>query len=304
MQLRQLVASFLQGFGTSLAGQMLTATIVVIAGWYIAHLAVKLFAPPVTRRFERQSIVQAILRAIKLAIILLSILIAIGILPVGIGLSNIFLSVTVISGVVGVVLAPVISSYIEGIFLLADRPYEIGDMIRIVDNEYIEQRGFIQDITLRHTKILARNNTVMIIPNAAIRERDVINYSIEDERTWMNIDISVAYEGDLAAARRIMIRAARNTDGVIDGGPTIRIGAARYPARPTCLIHEYGDNGIILRLRYWMQTPYYPGRIQSEIQERILEEVDEADVEFPYPHIHFVFDETDDRPESDIVYRS
>ena len=304
MQLRQVVASFLRGFGTSLTGQILTAIIVVIIGWYIANLAVRLLGPHITQRFERQSITQTILRTIKGAIILFSVLVAIGILPFGIGLSSIFLSVTVISGVVCVVLAPVISSYIEGMFLLADRPYEIGDMIRLVDSEHVEQRGFIQDITLRHTKILTRDNTVIVIPNAAIRERDVINYSIEDERTWMALDLSVTYEGDLAAARQIMIRAARNTDGVIDGGPTIRIGTARYPARPTCLIHEYADNGIVLRLRYWAQTPYYPGRIRSEIQERIWEDVDEANVEFPYPHIHLVFDETDDESERDILHRS
>jgi small conductance mechanosensitive channel len=301
MQIGQTVASFLQWLGTSLVGQILTAAVVIIVGWHVANLAVRLLGRPVAHRFERQSLTKTILRTIKFAIVLFSVAIAIGILPLGIGFSNIFLSVTVISGVVGITLAPVVSSYLEGLFLLADRPYEIGDMIRLVDSEHIEQRGFIQDITLRHTKILARDNTVVVIPNSAIRERDVINYSIEDERTWMTLDLSVTYEGDLAEARRIMIRAAGDTDGVIDGGPTIRIGAARYPARPTCLIHEYADNGVILRLRYWMRTPHYPGRIRSEIQERIWKELDEADVEFPYPHTHLVFDETNDKSEPDVI---
>lgn len=304
MQIGQAVTSFLQWFGTSLIGQILTAAVVVISGWYVANLTIRLLGRPVAYRFERQSLTQTILRTIKFIIVLFSIIIAIGILPIGISFSNIFLSVTVISGVFGIILAPIISGYVEGLFLLADRPYEIGDMIRLVDSDYTEQRGFIQDITLQHTKILVRDNTIVVIPNSAIRGRDVVNYSIEDKRTWATIDILVSYEGDLAEARQIMIRTARDTDGVINGGPPIRIGAARYPTQPTCLIHEYADNGVILRLRYWMETPYFPGQIRSDIQEQIWENFDDADVEFPYPHRHLVFDETTDKPKPEVIHRS
>lgn len=293
MQIGQAIAETIEGFLqwliNSVTGQFLTAAAVVVVGWYISGVVVRMLGRPVAQRFERQSLSRTILRTIKLGIILFSIAIAIGILPLGIGLSSILLSVTVISAVVAVILAPVIGNYIGGLFVLADQPYEIGDMIEIIDTE---QQGFIEDITLRYTKILTMQNTVLVIPNATIRERDVINYSAEDERTLVTLDIGVTYEGDLEAARRLIVRAARGADGVISGGPTIRIGNARYPARPTCRIREYADNGVVLRLRYWMRTPYYPGRIRSEIQERVWEELDDADVEIPYPHTHVVFDET------------
>ena len=98
----------------------------------------------------------------------------------------------------------------------------------------------------------------------------------------------VCVDGD----ERLAVRAARQADGVIAGGPTIRVGNARYPARPTCQILEYADHGVTIRLRYWLRTPYYAGKVRSEIQERIWEELETADVEFPYPHTHVVFDET------------
>lgn len=306
MQIGQVITETIEGFlqwlVTSVTGQFLTAIAVVVVGWYISGVVVKMLGRPVAQRFERESLSRTILRTIKLGIILFSVAIAAGILPLGIGLGSVLLSVTVISAVVAVVLAPVIGNYIGGLFVLADQPYEIGDMVRIVDTEHEEQRGFIQDVTLRYTKILARDNTLLVIPNSTIRERDVINYSAEDERTWMHLDISVTYEGDLEEARRIMIRAARNTDGVISGGPTIRIGSARYPARPTCLIYEYADNGVTLRLRYWMRTPHSPGRIRSDIQERIWEAVEDADVEFPYPHRHLVFDDMSDEADTAIEH--
>lgn len=291
MQVQAQVASTLREvvdwLSATTAGRAVLALSVLVVGWYCSRLAVRLLGRPVARRFERQSLTRTILRLVRLSIMLAAIAVAAGI--VGLGAGNILLSVTVLSAAVGVILAPIVGSLISGLFVLADQPYEIGDMIEIVDTD---QRGFIEDITLRYTKILTEDNTVLVIPNATIRNRDVINYSAEDERTWMTLDMTVTYEGDLAEARRIMIRAARNTDGVIGGGPTIRIGNARYPARPICQIREYADHGVRLRLRYWIQNPYYAGGIRSDIQERIWEELEDADVEIPYPHTHHVFDET------------
>ncbi|WP_122090308.1 mechanosensitive ion channel family protein [Halalkalicoccus subterraneus] len=283
------VEGFFQWLVTSLTGQLLIAGSILAIGWYVSGIAVRLLGRPVAQRFERESLSRTVLRTIKLGIILFSAVVAAGVLPLGIGLSDILLSVTVLSAVIGVILAPVIGNYVGGLFVLADQPYEIGDMVEIVD---AQQRGFIEDITLRYTKLLTEDNSVLVIPNNTIRERDVINYTAEDERTRMTIDMSVTYEGDLAEARRLAVRAARQTDGVIAGGPTIRVGNARYPARPTCQIREYGDHGVAVSLRYWVRTPYYTGKVQSEIQERIWEELKDADVEIPYPHTHVVFDET------------
>jgi small conductance mechanosensitive channel len=204
-------------------------------------------------------------------------------------LSNIALSVTVFSAAVGVVLAPIVGSVISGLFVLADQPYEVGDMIEIVDTE---QRGFVEDITIRYTKIFTIDNTFIVIPNGSMRDRDVINYSAEDTRTRLHLDIGVTYESDIDEARRLMEEAAREVDTVINGGPDIRIGSARYPAQPTCYIDQFGGSSVQLRLRYWVREPYRLLTLRSKIQENIWERLDDADVEIAYPHSHVVFDET------------
>lgn len=275
---------------TTTLGRAVIALAVLFVGWYCSRLAVRMLGRPVAQRFERQSLTRTVLRMIRLSIMLATVAVAAGVM--GIGAGNILLSVTVLSAAVGIILAPIVGNIISGLFVLADQPYEIGDMIEIVDARETGLQGFIEDITLRYTKILSQDNTVLVVPNATIRERDVINYSAEDERTRRTLDMTVTYEGDLDEARQIMVRSARGVDGVIAGGPTIRIGSARYPARPTCHIAQYADHGVLLRLRYWLRTPYYDATIRSEIQSQIWEELEEADVDIPYPHMHHVFDET------------
>jgi small conductance mechanosensitive channel len=274
------------------------AILALALAWYGGKLLVRLVGRRVARRFRRPSVSRAVLRTMRVAVMFVAVLTAAAL--IGVGLDDILLSVTVLTAAVGVVIAPILGSIISGLFVLSDQSYEIGDMIEIVDADG-GTRGFVEDITFQYTKIFTIDNTFLVIPNGTIRDRDVINYSAEDPRTRLSLDMLVTYEGDLAQARDLIERSAREVDIVIRGGPNIRIGSARYPAAPTCYINEYADDGVLLTLRYWVKEPTAHSllTVRSRIQENVWEAFADANVEFPYPHRHVVFDESDgpsDRP--------
>ncbi|MFW6153504.1 MAG: mechanosensitive ion channel family protein, partial [Halobacteriota archaeon] len=204
---------------------LLLAVVVLLFGWWVSRFVVRLVGRSVARRFNRPSVTRTVLRMIRISIIAVAVAIAAWIL--GLTDTQLLLSVGVISAIVAILLAPLVSNFISGVFVLADRPYEIGDLIELVDSGTL---GFVEDITLRYTKVFTLQNTFMVVPNATIRERDIVNYSAEDERTRESIDIVVTYEGDLEAARGAFERATAGVEGVIAGGPPIRIGSARYQA--------------------------------------------------------------------------
>ncbi len=263
------------------------AFVVLAVGWYLSKVVVRIAGRTVARRIKRPSVTRSVLSGVRILVLLWTVIIAASI--TGVGNTQILLSVTVISAVIAVVLAPVVGSLINGFYVLADRPYEIGDMIEVTDAGH---RGFVEDITIRYTKIFTLQNTFIVIPNSDIYERDVINYSAEDERTRISLTFEITYESDLEVARRAAERAARSVDDVISGGPDIRIGSARYAAAPKCNIKEYSDHGIVLELFFWMEHPYKQPLIRSAVQDAIGERFADLDVEFAYPHRHHVFDET------------
>ncbi|QCC47134.1 mechanosensitive ion channel family protein [Halobellus limi] len=264
------------------------AALIVAVGVLVSRYVVRLVGRPVARRFQRQSVAQMALRLVRLGVVLVTLGIAASVL--GLEFGDLVLSVTVFSAVLGIVLAPIVGSTINGLFLLADQPYEIGDMIELDDG----RRGFVDDITIRYTKMFTLNNTFLVIPNSEIREHLVTNYSAEDERVRLSLDVVVTYESDVDAARRLLSRAAAADEAVIEGGPDIRIGSARYPARPTVLKSDFGDDGVALTLRYWAKTPYKIPSVESRVRTRIWDAFAEtdADIEFAYPHRHLVFDDT------------
>lgn len=268
-----------------IVGQLLLAAVVFVVGWYLSKVVVRLTGRTVARRIERPSVTRTVLRAVRFSVLVVTLVVVAGIL--GVGDTQILLSVTVISAVVAVVLAPLVSSFVNGLFVLADRPYEIGDMIEIVDEGHT---GFVEDITIRYTKIFTVENTFIVIPNSEIQQRDVINYSAEDERTRLSLEFEITYESDLEAARTHARRAARSVDVVITGGPDIRIGSARYAAAPICNVREYADNGMVLELFFWVQHPYKQAVARSAVRAAVRERFADADVEFAYPHRHHVFD--------------
>jgi len=268
-------------------GSRLSLVILSVAlGALVSKFLVRLIGRPVARRVSRQSVAQTIVRGVRVGTIVVALLV--GLWAGGFRFTDLLVGTAVFSAVIGIILAPLVGNFINGVFILADQPFEIGDMIELEDGT----TGFVEDITIRYTKIFTLDNTFLVVPNGTMRERDVTNFSAEDERTRRTIDVLVTYESDISEGRRLIERAARDCDAVIDGGPDIRIGVARYTASPDCRLHEFGDDGILLRLRYWVKRPYKLAKVQSDVNTRIRERLTDADVEMAYPHRHLVFDDT------------
>lgn len=278
---------FMQWLPTDVA-RLLVTVLIVTAAWYAAKFVTQLLEQRVTRRFERPSVSRTVLRSIRMGILGVGILFVITYVY-GIRDENVVLPLTVFSAMTGVVLAPIVRSIVSGLFVLADQPYEVGDMIELVDTE---QTGFVQDITIRYTKIVTLDNMTLVVPNGTMRKRDVVNYSAEDARTRLALDIGVTYESDIETAQTLIENAASEVTGVISGGPAIRVATARYPAAPTCHITEFGQHSVELQLRYWISEPYKQYMIRSRVLAGILDQLEESDVELAYPHSHLVFDET------------
>ncbi len=267
--------------------QLVVSIILVLVAYYISRVVRQVLGRRIARRFKRPSVSRTILRGIQALIMVFAILTALSFM--GLGLGNIALSVGVFSAVAGIILAPIIGNFISGVFVLTEQPYEIGDMIELVDTE---TAGFVEDITLLYTKVFTLDNTFLVMPNGEMRQRDVVNYSAEDTRVRLTLEVGVTYESDIGVARTQMEAAASEIDGIISGGPAIRIGSARYPAAPTCYIREFGNSEVLLRLRYWVNEPYKQTKIRSAVMTGVWQRFDEHDIEIPYPHRHMVFDDT------------
>ncbi|MFC7080074.1 mechanosensitive ion channel domain-containing protein [Halorussus caseinilyticus] len=108
-------------------------TLILVVAWYGSRFLIRFLGRPVARRFQRPSLTKTVLGGIRAIVMVFAASVAAS--QLGFKPGDILLSVTVFSAVLGLVLAPIIGSVINGLFLLADQPYEIGDMIELVDRD-------------------------------------------------------------------------------------------------------------------------------------------------------------------------
>jgi MscS family membrane protein len=104
-----------------------------------------------------------------------------------------------------------LSDFFGAISIMADRPYRVGDLVRI---EGIET-GDVVEIGLRSTKLRTTDNRIIIVPNAKVSKSKVVNMAMPDAQINFTIKVGVAYDADVDKAARIMEEIALSTDGVV-----------------------------------------------------------------------------------------
>ena len=180
------------------------------------------------------------------------------------------------AGVMGVALGfaakDTLSNLIAGVLLIIDRPFEVGDRIEVWRAPAGSASwGDVIDIGLRATKIRTTDNIVIIIPNNEIMTRDIVNYTIINTKIRVRINVGIAYDADLALAKKTVLDVAGEIDWI-----------AREPA-PKVVVRSFGESSVELQLRVWIPDARRRMDTISRATDRIKECFDEQGIEIPYP---------------------
>ena len=85
------------------------------------------------------------------------------------------LSISAIAGAaLGFASQKTLGNFLAGLFLLAARPFKVGDYVRLGTVE-----GIIQEVTINYTKVLTIGNNVVSISNLQILDREITNFRTE-----------------------------------------------------------------------------------------------------------------------------
>ena len=132
--------------------------------------------------------------------------------------------------------------------------------------------GYVTKITSRFVVLRNANGTEALIPNETFVTSMVVNESYTSRELQQAFNIQVAYHSDLIKALDIIKSAAAAQSRVSEN-----------PA-PLAVVTNFGDNGIDLRVTYWVKDPENGfAALQSAIFLDIWRQFNEHDIEFPYP---------------------
>lgn len=152
-----------------------------------------------------------------------------------------------IAMIVGLAIQVNISNIFSGIAINLDRPFRVGDWVKIGEFE----EGKVVNITWRTTQFVTRKNCWLNIPNSTTSESIIHNFNSPNDITeeWIIVHLDSNYSP--AFIENLLLDAARSAEGVLtDPEPFTRLrNIGKWAAEYTIgyYIKEYAKKNLIRR---------------------------------------------------------
>ncbi|MCO4294781.1 mechanosensitive ion channel family protein [Solitalea sp. MAHUQ-68] len=190
--------------------------------------------------------------------------------------SKIFQGVTVFIGVLfSLGSSSAIANIVSGVVLTYMRPFKLGDRVKIGDNI-----GDVIEKNLLVTRIRTIKNEDITIPNSTILSNPSTNYSSSSKSLGLilHTTITLTYDTPWKQINELMIRAALNTQGVL-----------QQPA-PFVLQTALNDFYVSYEINAYTELPQQMAGIYSELHKNLQDMFNEAGLEIMSPHVFAVRD--------------
>ena len=166
---------------------------------------------------------------------------------------------------IGLALQGSLSNFAGGALIMIFKPFKVGDLI-----EAQGELGVVKEIQIFTTQINTPTNKLVIIPNGALSNGNITNYSAEG-KLRVDLTIGVSYDADIKQTKDVLMN-------VLTSNPKI----LQDPA-PTVNVSELADSSVNFAVRPWSTVADY-WDVYFGVTEQVKTALDKAGIEIPYPH--------------------
>ena len=247
--------------------------LVVIIILFITTLVLRLILKIITRKLPdndkgKFNVVYGYFRWLVYIIILL-----ITLNGLGVNVTAVFAASAALMIGIGLALQTLFKDIISGVFILIDQTVHVGDIIEI-DGKV----GRVEEIKLRTTRAVTRDNRVLIIPNHLYLDSSLFNWTQNGTTTREVIDVGVAYGSDVELVRKLLTQAASSHPDVLPEPEVI------------VLFDNFGDSSLDFKLIFTLGDSFTANLPKSDIRFEIDRLFREHNVSIPFPQrdIHII----------------
>jgi potassium efflux system protein len=188
----------------------------------------------------------------------------IGISAAGIDLSNLALIAGALSLGIGFGLQNVVSNFVSGLILLAERPFKVGDWVVAG-----AVSGTVKKISVRATEIETFQRQTVIMPNSELINAAVGNWTHRNKLGRVEIKVNIAYGSDVRKAHDIMLEIARSHPLVLKN------------PEPFVSFANFGPAALEFEIRIFLSDVLNGLRVQNDIRFAVVDAFAAAEIEMP-----------------------
>ena len=165
---------------------------------------------------------------------------------------------------IGMALQGSLGNFAGGALIMVFKPFKVGDLIEVQG-----VFGEVKEIQIFNTKILTPSNKTAFIPNGALSNGNIINYSLKG-RFRVDLSVGISYNSNIAEAKKILLEVMEKNPNVLKN------------PKPAVSVKELGDSSVNLAIRPWT-TPAKYWDVYFDILEECKIALDTAKIEIPFP---------------------
>mgnify|MGYP000852345532 FL=1 len=173
----------------------------------------------------------------------------------------------------GFALQQLFQDIISGILIIIDQSLHVGDIVE-VDGRV----GKVLEIKLRTTRVVTRNNRVMVIPNHKFMLDTLFNWTQNSFTNREQVNVGVAYGSDVQLVKQLLLQCAEETPEVV-----------KEP-KPIVLFEDFADSSLNFSLYFYVDNGMNSPGIQSDLRFRIdaAFRANKVSIPFPQRDIHVI----------------
>ncbi|MDQ6843645.1 MAG: mechanosensitive ion channel, partial [Bacteroidota bacterium] len=156
--------------------------------------------------------------------------------------------------------------FISGIILLMDSSIKVNDVIEV--NGLVCK---VQEINLRTTTVLTRDDKYIILPNSDLTENQLINWTHSHIASRFEVNIGVDYSSDVQLVMKVLKEAIDNQrDVLIEPKPFIRFT-------------DYAESSLNFSIFFWSEEVFGVENIKSDVRVKVFRMFKENNITVPFP---------------------
>lgn len=245
------------------AAQWLRVTLFTLAGlvllYVISFAAGRMLASRQSPHFSQ--LMRKFIFYVGSAVILITVLI-----ELGFDLTGLLATAGVATLAIGFAAQTSLSNLISGLFLVGERPFQIGDLVRVSS-----VLGVVESIDLLSIKIRTLDNLFVRIPNETMLKEPLTTVTRYPIRR-MDLEIGVAYKEDVTKVMAILKEIGEKNIFALDD------------PEPLILFDRFGDSALQLKFGVWFEKTNFI-KLRNSILTEIKERFDAEGIEIPFPHL-------------------
>ena len=251
--------NFIVEYGPKVLGAIL---IYIIGSWVVGRIVRGLRRVMKRLKYE-ESLQRFLMNLISWGLRIILIIVVVSALGVDV---TMFAAIFAAAGLaVGLALQGSLSNFAGGVLVMIFKPFRLGDLV-----ETQGVLGVVKDIDILNTKLITPQNKLAILPNGAIANGNIINYTAEGK---MRVDtvIGVSYDSDIKKTKEVLLEVLTSNPKVLqEPAPSVNVmeladSSVNFAVRPFCKPEDYWD-------------------VYFATYEGCKLALDRAGIEIPFPH--------------------